>query len=165
MEVRNLMPKSPFFQRLRSITLLRLIFTLATLSLCVATSGCLTSLGVQEEFAAYLKSSSLSEGWPDLCAAAARGHPDAQLIMARAYRNAWKPAKRDDGKAYQWYLRASSNGHPVATSEFKRLKELMAPAMVEVQRQRAYRWEPAPDDCPARVVALNEELTDDGVDP
>ncbi|MDX1402621.1 MAG: hypothetical protein R3245_11920, partial [Kiloniellales bacterium] len=70
-----------------------------------------------EEFAAYLESDTLEEGWPDLCSAAGRGHPDAQLIMARAYRSGWKPAKRDDGKAYQWYIRAKAGGQPVAERE------------------------------------------------
>ena len=106
-----------------------------------------------KEFAAYLDSESLEEGWPDLCAAAGRGHPAAQLIMARAYRSGWKPAERSDAKAYQWYIRAEAGGHPVANLELKQLVELMPPAMVEVQRQRAYTWEPDPEDCPPRAVA------------
>ncbi len=194
---------SSVFQTLMSLDWMRLGFTSLGLFLCIATSGCLTSIGVslskraisyaalhdpsqagvcgdlegqrlvacqaelayehpeiklaREEFAAYLESDSLSDGWPDLCSAAGRGHPDAQLIMARAYRNGWKPANRSDGKAYQWYLRASANGHPVATAELQRLKDLMAPAIVEVQRQKTYTWEPDPDDCPPRAIASTGE--------
>ena len=64
-----------------------------------------------EAFAAYLRSDEMSDGWVFLCTAANLGHPQAQLLLARAYKDGWEPVERNDVKSYAWYRLAIAGGH------------------------------------------------------
>ena len=98
-------------------------------------------------FANYLNSASLEEGWTDLCSAANLGHPGAQLMMARAYREGWSPVRQNDIKAYTWYRLTIARGNHFARRELEDLVAGMpeeARTWAEIQTMN---WRPDAAEC------------------
>ncbi len=108
-----------------------------------------------EAFAAYLRSDEMSDGWVFLCTAANLGHPQAQLLLARAYKDGWEPVERDDVKAYTWYRLTIAGGHGFARSEFKAVTERMEPEVRTWAEITSANWKPDFSEC---EVSLDETL-------
>jgi TPR repeat protein len=108
-----------------------------------------------EAFAAYLRSDEMSDGWVFLCTAANLGHPQAQLLLARAYKDGWEPVERNDMKAYTWYRLAIAGGHGFARSELKTIVGRMDPEVRTWAEINSTNWKPNYSEC---EVSLDETL-------
>jgi hypothetical protein len=108
-----------------------------------------------EAFAAYLRSDEMSDGWIFLCTAANLGHPQAQLLLARAYKDGWEPVERNDMKAYTWYRLAIAGGHGFARSELKTVVGRMDPEVRTWAEINSTNWKPNYSEC---EVSLDETL-------
>jgi hypothetical protein len=108
-----------------------------------------------EAFAAYLRSDEMSDGWVFLCTAANLGHPQAQLLLARAYKDGWEPVERNDVKSYAWYRLAIAGGHGFARSELKAVTARMEPEVRTWAEINSANWKPDFNEC---EVSLDETL-------
>jgi len=106
-------------------------------------------------FTAFLRSDDMSDGWVFVCTAANLGHPQAQLLLARAYKDGWEPVARNDTKAYTWYRLAIASGHDFARTEMKSVVVRMEPEVRTWAEINAVNWEPDYSEC---EVSLDETL-------
>ena len=100
-------------------------------------------------FAAYLRTDTLEEGWLFLCTAANMGHPAAQLMMARAYKDGWYPVDQDEVKSYTWYRLTIIGGNQFARQELKGLVEEMPQESRTWAEIQFSNWRADPSECEA----------------
>jgi TPR repeat protein len=104
-------------------------------------------------FAAFLRSDEMSDGWVFLCTAANLGHPQAQLLLARAYKDGWEPVARNDVKSYTWYRLAIAGGHGFARDEMKSVAVRMEPEVRTWAEINSANWQPDYGECEVSLEA------------
>ena len=107
-------------------------------------------------FAAYLETDSLEEGWLFLCTAANMGHPGAQLMMARAYKDGWSPVDQDEVKSYTWYRHTINGGNHFARQELKGLVAGMPDESRTWAEIQYANWKANPSEC---EVSIDDTLS------